>query len=125
MTRASTERMSKLHTETVLWNSFCKGCVHGNQDISATCKTCPINGHLAEIGVWLTADMRSNKPKALHERKIIKEGMFNFTQAEYDELKGKGLRNAEIAHLLGVPLHVFNRYKTKHGIRMDQKEVPE
>ena len=125
MTRASTERVSKLHTETLLWTSFCKGCVHGNQDISATCKTCPINGHLAEIGVWLTSDMKSTKPKTLHESVKLKAGAFNFTQAEYDELKAKGLENAEIAHLLGVSLPIFNRYKTKHGIKMKRREVPE
>jgi len=69
--------------------------------------------------------MKSTKPKTLHESVKLKAGAFNFTQAEYDELKAKGLENAEIAHLLGVSLPIFNRYKTKHGIKMKRREVPE
>jgi DNA-binding CsgD family transcriptional regulator len=67
--------------------------------------------------------MQKTKPDALCEKKQKAQiDTLTITQAEYVELKGKGLRNAEIAHLLGVTLNVFNRYKTKHGIRVQEKE---
>ncbi|MED4963005.1 MULTISPECIES: hypothetical protein [Heyndrickxia] len=97
-----------------LLDTRCRNCPHNNEEHSAACIGCSVYEELRELGNQLIPGAKvSGQAKA---KKYDFKGMSVPTYVNY---KNKGLRDKDIAPLVGLSMWMFRMWKRQHREELD------